>query len=223
MRTRRFVTTLVALFAALTFIAGSAFAGGHWAGHGNGKWSNRTLTVGQARRAIAHAIAGQHAKLGGLRINPGDVKVSLKLGADGKTAVWRAEAKPRARDGRLAKLLAWGNGAGKPIELKGTIDISLRSPAKSAIDKRAFQISRGNQKSDWFQAEKIASRFGAKPRRSTIARIANQLYQRRAAGRDAHFIAAEKELKLDLYSGTRVKISDNAFRQTTKQLFGSAQ
>ena len=65
-----------------------------------------------------------------------------------------------ARDGRLAKLLAWGNGAGKPIELKGTIDISLRSPAKSAIDKRAFQISRGNQKSDWFQAEKIASRLG---------------------------------------------------------------
>ncbi|PIE17341.1 MAG: hypothetical protein CSA65_09270 [Proteobacteria bacterium] len=199
--------------------------GSHWAGHGNKlSWGKGKLTAGQARASIAAAVAKRYGKLGGLRLRPADVNVTIKVAADGKTALWRATAKPRTGSS-LRKLASFGR---TDFELKGTIDVSLRNPNKDQIRTRAFSFykerSQASAKTDWSKAQKQLSRFGAKPQKSTIQKLAYALYKgRRSGSATKDWRRAEKELKLDLYSGSRVTFinSSKAFNQASRRLFGA--
>ena len=194
----------------------------HWSGHGNSKWSKGTLTVGQTRRAIASAIAKQHSKLGGLRMKPSDVNVTLKLAPDGKTALWRATPKAK-RGSSLAKLASFGKTS---FEFKGTVDVSLRNPTKQQINDKAFSIFKGRKtataKTDWSKAKKQLTKYGRKPRETTIAKLAYKLFKgRKAATAKSDWQRAEKQLKLDLDSGSRVTFlnSSKSFNAASKRLF----
>jgi hypothetical protein len=213
----------ILLVAALQLlVAGAAHARkgrSHYMSHGNAKWAKRTLTVGQARKAIALAVAKKlSAPRTGMRINPQDINVTVKLGADGKTALWRAEAKPR-RGSPWRKMM--DKGIKVDASFQGTVDVALRQPTQSQIKVRAQQLFQERRtataKSDWHQAKQRLTRFGNRPRERTVRKQAHKLYQgRTAATAKSDYYKAERELTLDL--GNRV-----TFINSSKQFHALSQ
>jgi hypothetical protein len=198
----------------------------HWASHGNSKWSRNTLTLGQARVAIAMAVANRlSANHTGLTINPRDIQVTLKVGADGKTAIWRAEALPRSGS-------PWNqmvqHGFRVDTTLQGTIDVALRTPAQTQIAERAQTLYQqrlsATDKTDWAQAQQQLSRFGHRPREKTVRQHAQILYtERNNMTAQTEWTKAERQLTLDF--GQRVQFIDSSkkFHAAQQQLFGATQ
>ncbi len=219
--------TKAALLIAMLLIPMSGMArpkGKLYAHHGNQKFSRKSLSVGQARHSIAQSVAKRmNIPRSGFMVKPSQIKVSIKMAPDGKTAVWRATVKPR-RGSAYAKL---GKHFGTQVKSQhyGTIDVSLRKPTQNQIRTKAYEIYKTRKgstaKSDWLTAEKKLTRYGNKPRKSTIAKAAYKIFQgRQRATAKGDWYKAERQLTRDL-NGGRVKFisSPKAYNNTLRSMF----
>ncbi|MBW2734579.1 MAG: hypothetical protein JRH20_19500 [Deltaproteobacteria bacterium] len=152
-----------ALLLAGLLIAGPSFGakGRFWA-HGNNKLAKnapqKSLTVAKARLAVANAI---NLKLGAevgklhLRVKAKDIKISVKTAADGRVLF---SAKIRA-DGRTKAAKKFKTTA----TFRGTLDISVKAPAKDAVRLAAYNLSQQPSRShktstqNWRAAETALS------------------------------------------------------------------
>ena len=218
-------TLKAALLIALLMLPMSGMARGKlYAHHGNQKFSRKSLTVGQARHSVANSVARRlNVPRSGFMVKPSQIKVSIKMAPDGKTAVWRATVKPRR--GSAYDKLGKHFGTQVKSQMYGTINVALRNPTNNQIRTRAFQIYKqrkaGDAKSDWLTAEKRLTRYGNKPRKSSISKLAFQLYQgRQRATAKTDWSKAQKELRRDL-NGGRVKFinSPKAYNNTLRSMF----
>ena len=219
-------TFKAALILSLLLLPFSGLAKGKlYAQHGNQKFGRKSLSVGQARKSVAMSVASRlNVPRSGFLVKPSQIKVSIKMAPDGKTAVWRATVNPR-RGSAYAKL---GKHFGTKVssQLYGTINVALRNPTQNQIRARAHDIYKqrtsATAKSDWLAAEKKLTRFGNKPRTSSIRKLAFQLYQgRQRATAKTDWSTAQKQLRQDLNSGSRVKFinSSKAYNNTLRSMF----
>ena len=146
------------------------------------------------------------------------------MAPDGKTAVWRATVKPR--HGSAYDKLGKHFGTQVKSKLYGTINVGLRKPSQNQIRTKAFELYKarksGSAKGDWLAAEKQLTKYGNKPRSSTIRKLAFKLYHqgRQRGNARTDWYKAEKMLTRDL-NGGRVKFinSSKAYNNTLRSMF----
>ena len=218
-------TLKAALLIALLLLPMSGMARGKlYAHHGNQKFSRKSLSVGQARHSVAMSVASRlNVPRSGFMVKPSQIKVSIKMAPDGKTAVWRASVRPRR--GSAYDKLGKHFGTQVKSQMYGTINVALRNPSQNQIRTKAFNLYKtrkaGDAKSDWLTAEKKLSRYGNKPRKSSIRKLAFKLYQGRQRGTaNSDWLQAQKSLRQDL-NGGRVKFinSSKAYNNTLRSMF----
>ena len=218
-------TLKAALLIAMLMLPATGMARGKlYAHHGNQKFSGKSLTVGQARHSVALSVAQRmNVPRSGFMVKPSQIKVSIKMAPDGKTAVWRATVKPRR--GSAYDKLGKHFGTQVKSQLYGTINVALRAPTQNQIRTKAFELYKarktGDAKSDWLSAEKKLTRYGNKPRKSSIQKLAFQLYQGRQRGTaKTDWFKAQKLLSQDL-NGGRVQFlnSPKAYNNTLRSMF----
>ena len=220
----RWILKAALLIALLTLPVTGMARGKLYAHHGNQKFSRKSLSVGQARNSVAMSVAKRlNVPRSGFMVKPSQIKVSIKMAPDGKTAVWRASVKPRR--GSAYDKLGKHFGTQVKSQMYGTINVGLRAPTQNQIRTKAFELYKarksGNAKSDWVAAEKQLTKFGNKPRTSTIRKLAFKMYQGRQKGTArSDWFKAQKMLTRDL-NGGRVKFINNskAYNNTLRSMF----
>lgn len=147
------------MLSAVLLVAGLLAAGpsfgakGRFFAHGNNKLGKNTLTVKQARLAVANAInlqSGATLKNMRMRVRPEQIQITLQKTVDGQV-LFAAKLKADGRTRQAKKFNA-------TAEFRGVLDIQLKNPSPAAIRDAAYFVSKSKNSADpvsnWLKAEK---------------------------------------------------------------------